>query len=152
VRESESPIILRMNQAFTRFAERIATAAGTPWAFVLAVGIISAWGLSGPLFGFSQQWQLVINSFTTIVTFLMVFVIQNTQNRDSRVLHLKLTELLRVGGSPLAAGLGHLNDTDLARLERAYREMRRRRSCGRNDRQSASIGAASCQEGEHLRS
>jgi low affinity Fe/Cu permease len=69
---------------------------GTPWAFLVAAGIILAWAISGPLFHFSDTWQLVINTGTTIVTFLMVFLIQNTQNRDSLALHLKLDELIRV--------------------------------------------------------
>jgi low affinity Fe/Cu permease len=80
---------------FTRAASRVSTAAGSPWAFLVAAGVIVAWALSGPLFGFSAEWQLVVNTGTTIVTFLMVFLIQNTQNRDSRALHLKLDELLR---------------------------------------------------------
>jgi low affinity Fe/Cu permease len=79
---------------FTRFAKWTAKMAGRPVAFVAAVGIIALWGLSGPLFGFSDTWQLVINTGTTIVTFLMVFLIQNTQNRDTLALQLKLDELI----------------------------------------------------------
>lgn len=85
-----------MKKRFQRFAEKASSAVGTAGAFGTAVGIIAAWGAVGPLFGFSQQWQLVINSFTTIVTFLIVFLIQNTQTRDFRILQLKLTDLLRI--------------------------------------------------------
>ena len=80
---------------FTRAASRVSTAVGSPWAFLIAAGVIVAWAITGPLFNFSSDWQLVVNTGTTIVTFLMVFLIQNTQNRDSRALHLKLDELLR---------------------------------------------------------
>jgi len=81
--------------AFSRFASRMSEWMGAPWAFLAAVLVIVVWFLTGPFFGFSTDWQLVINSGTTIVTFLMVFLIQNTQNRDARAIHLKLDELLR---------------------------------------------------------
>jgi low affinity Fe/Cu permease len=84
-----------MNDLFRKFAQNTSNAAGTPWAFLLAVAVIIIWAVSGPIFGFSDTWQLVINTGTTIVTFLMVFLIQNTQNRDAVALHLKLDELLR---------------------------------------------------------
>jgi len=80
---------------FTRAASAVSTAAGSPWAFLTAAGVVLVWAVTGPIFNFSSDWQLVINTGTTIVTFLMVFLIQNTQNRDSRALHLKLDELLR---------------------------------------------------------
>jgi len=80
---------------FAEIARRAAIALGSVWAFTGAVALVVLWLLSGPLFGFSDAWQLVINTGTTIVTFLMVFLIQNTQNRDSRALHLKLDELIR---------------------------------------------------------
>ena len=73
----------------------MSNAVGSPWAFLIAAGVVLVWAISGPIFNFSSDWQLVINTGTTIVTFLMVFLIQNTQNRDSRALHLKLDELLR---------------------------------------------------------
>ena len=84
-----------MNNAFRRFAHAAAATMGTPWAFLVALAVIVGWAVTGPVFGFSDTWQLVINTGTTIVTFLMVFLIQNTQNRDARALHLKLDELLR---------------------------------------------------------
>jgi low affinity Fe/Cu permease len=80
---------------FTRFANSAARATGHPWAFMLAVIVVAVWGITGPVFGFSDTWQLVINTGTTIITFLMVFLIQNTQNRDSAAIHLKLDELIR---------------------------------------------------------
>jgi low affinity Fe/Cu permease len=76
-------------------ASSVANLVGSPWAFLVAVAVIAAWALTGPLFGFSSDWQLIVNTGTTVVTFLIVFLIQNTQNRDSRAIHLKLDELLR---------------------------------------------------------
>ena len=84
-----------MNEFFRHFAETTAKAVGSPWAFVGALATIAIWASSGPLFDYSDTWQLVINAGTTIVTFLIVFLIQNTQNRESRIVHLKLDELLR---------------------------------------------------------
>jgi len=84
-----------MNNLFRQFAQRTSGAAGSPWAFLLAVTVVVVWAITGPLFGFSDTWQLVINTGTTIVTFLMVFLIQNTQNRDAVAIQLKLDELLR---------------------------------------------------------
>ena len=84
-----------MNELFRKFAQHTSNATGTPWAFLLAVAVVVVWAVTGPLFGYSDTWQLVINTGTTIVTFLMVFLIQNTQNRDAVALHLKLDELLR---------------------------------------------------------
>ncbi len=80
---------------FSLFAKSIADWAGRPVTFAVAAGLVVAWALSGPLFGFSDTWQLVINTSTTIITFLMVFVIQNSQNRDSEAVHVKLDELIR---------------------------------------------------------
>jgi low affinity Fe/Cu permease len=79
---------------FTRFTTAVATALGRPWVFVLALIVLLAWGVSGPLLGFSDTWQLVINTSTTIVTFLMVFIIQNTQNRDNMALNIKLDAIM----------------------------------------------------------
>lgn len=81
--------------AFTKFADKVARAAGTPWAFIACVLLVLAWGATGPVFGYSETWQLVINTGTTIVTFLMVFLIQNTQNRDNAAMQAKLDELVR---------------------------------------------------------
>jgi low affinity Fe/Cu permease len=92
---TETPAPSGISHWFTRAASATATTMGSPWAFLLAVGIILAWALSGPIFNFSSDWQLLVNTGTTIGTFLMVFLIQNAQNRDARAMHLKLDELLR---------------------------------------------------------
>ena len=84
-----------MHDAFRKIADHAAHALGTPWAFISALTIIVIWLFTGPVFHFSDTWQLVINTGTTIITFLMVFLIQNTQNRDARAIHLKLDELIR---------------------------------------------------------
>ena len=84
-----------MNDLFRKFSHHTSEAAGSSWAFVIAMLTIVVWAMSGPVFHFSDTWQLVINTGTTIVTFLMVFLIQNTQNRDAQALHLKLDELIR---------------------------------------------------------
>jgi low affinity Fe/Cu permease len=88
---------MRISDQFSRFANGVSWAAGKPLVFILALSFILVWAISGPLFGFSQQWQLVVNTATTIITFLMVFVLQNTQNRDGQALHAKLDELILVG-------------------------------------------------------
>jgi low affinity Fe/Cu permease len=110
-----------MTRIFRKFAERVANAAGTPWAFTGALAILVSWGASGPVFGFSEHWQLIINSFTTIVTFLMVFIIQNTQNRDFKAMQIKLDALL-AANEKVPKGLlnlHNLEDDELDRLERA---------------------------------
>src|SRR5213593_4979644 len=80
---------------FSRAASRIADFTGRPWAFLAAILVIMVWAVTGPVFGFSDTWQLLINTGTTVATFLMVFLIQNTQNRDAKAIHLKLDELIR---------------------------------------------------------
>ena len=84
-----------MQEAFRRLAQHTASAVGSPMAFIAALGVVLVWAVTGPIFGFSDTWQLVINTGTTVVTFLMVFLIQNSQNRDARAIQLKLDELLR---------------------------------------------------------
>jgi len=112
---------------FSRFAKWTAHTTGHPLAFVLATLTISIWLISGPFFGFSDTWQLVINTGTTIVTFLMVFLIQNTQNRDSAAVHLKLDELIRnVSGAHNALlDLEELTEADLDRLRSQYESLGR---------------------------
>jgi len=83
-----------VNELFRKFAQKTSAVVGSPWAFIIAALIILTWAITGPAFGFSDTWQLVINTGTTIVTFLMVFLIQNTQNRDARAIHLKLDEII----------------------------------------------------------
>jgi low affinity Fe/Cu permease len=100
---------------FTRFAKWTARATGHPSAFICAVSVIVTWAVTGPIFGFSDTWQLVINTGTTIVTFLMVFLIQNTQNRDSQALQVKLDELIRVmkGAHNALLNLEELDEKEL---------------------------------------
>jgi len=113
---------------FGRFATGAARAMGHPLAFLLAVLIVVGWASTGPLFGFSDTWQLVINTSTTIVTFLMVFLIQNTQNRDSTALQLKLDELIRAieGAHNTLLDLEELEERDLEQLRNVYEELARR--------------------------
>jgi low affinity Fe/Cu permease len=115
-----------MREAFRKFAAATARVVGSPWIFVLAVLLIVGWGLSGPLFGFSDTWQLVINTTTTIVTFLMVFLIQNTQNRDSEAIHLKLDELIRAVQTARTrlVDLEDLSDDQLATLREEFQRLR----------------------------
>jgi len=108
---------------FTAFAQKTAQLAGRPGTFMLATAVIVVWGVTGPLFGYSDTWQLVINTGTTIVTFLMVFLIQHTQNRDSLAFQVKLDELiikLHGAGNELA-GAEDLCDEDLEKLHETYR-------------------------------
>lgn len=112
---------------FRRFARGVALAVGSPAAFVAALAVVAAWGLSGPLFHYSDTWQLTINTGTTIVTFLMVFVIQNTQNRDSQAVQLKLDELIRAVQEARneLVDLEDLPDEELRRLQVQFEALRR---------------------------
>jgi len=115
-----------MSEIFRKFAQRISTLVGTPVAFALAVFIILVWIATGPMFGFSNTWQLIINTGTTIVTFLIVFLIQNTQNRSDEATQLKLDELIKAAGSARKEliDLEDLSDKELDRLEKQFRAMR----------------------------
>lgn len=114
-----------MNRLFTKIAGRAAALAGKPLTFILALSCVIVWAATGPLFGFSEVWQLVINTATTIVTFLMIFLVQNTQNRDASALQAKIDELLRAvdGARREFIGIEHLTDVEIekirARLEKA---------------------------------
>jgi low affinity Fe/Cu permease len=110
---------------FTRFARWTSRKAGTPVAFATAAGVIVVWGVTGPLFGFSDTWQLVINTGTTIVTFLMVFAIQNSQNRDSEAIQVKLDELIRAidGAQNRLLDLEELEESEIERLRKQYRQL-----------------------------
>ena len=107
-------------------AEWISSAAGSPWACLIATALILGWLLTGPIFHYSDTWQLVINTATTIITFLMVFLIQNTQNRDTKAIHLKLDELLRGvrGARNSLVSLEHLSDEELDKLEEEFERVR----------------------------
>jgi low affinity Fe/Cu permease len=113
---------------FSRFAGATARAVGHPLAFSAAVAVVVVWALSGPLFGFSDTWQLVINTGTTIVTNLIVFLIQNTQNRESAAIQLKLDELIRStrGAHNALLDLEELSQQDLERIRGHYEELARR--------------------------
>jgi low affinity Fe/Cu permease len=114
--------------AFNNFAKHCAAAVGSPWAFVLAVIIVMAWVATGPQFAYSDTWQLVINTGTTIVTFLMVFLIQNTQNRDAKAVHLKLDELIYGvrGARNSLIDLENLSDQELEVLQQQFERLRKR--------------------------
>jgi low affinity Fe/Cu permease len=119
---------LGIRERFRFCAHWVAEAVGSPWAFLLALLAIILWGITGPLFHFSDSWQLVVNTATTIVTFLMVFLIQNTQNRDTRAVHLKLDELLR-GVSGARTGLVNLeilSDEELDKLQHEFEQLKQR--------------------------
>jgi low affinity Fe/Cu permease len=113
---------MMMNGRFNRFAMQVARKTGHPGAFVLAVLVIAGWAVTGPMFGFSDTWQLVINTGTTIVTFLMVFLIQNTQSRDSAAMQMKLDEIIRAtaGAHNVLLDLEDRSDKDLGRLREHY--------------------------------
>jgi low affinity Fe/Cu permease len=115
-----------MAEAFRKFASKVSAATGSAWAFLVAGLIIVVWAVTGPLFRFSDVWQLVINTGTTIITFLMVFLIQNTQNRDSTAIHLKLDELLRAHDAA-RTGLVDLEDMSDEALKRFQAEFARLR-------------------------
>ena len=110
---------------FTRFARATSRQTGRPVVFMLAIVAIMAWAITGPLFRFSDTWQLVINTGTTIVTFLMVFLIQNTQNRDSEAIQIKLDELVRAmkGARNALIDLEELDDEELEKVQAAYRRL-----------------------------
>jgi low affinity Fe/Cu permease len=115
-----------MRDIFRRWAERTAHAVGTPWAFLLALATILIWGATGPYFKYSDTWQLVINTSTTIITFLMVFLIQNTQNRETRIVALKLDELLRgvEGARTGLVRLDHMSDDELETVRGEFERLR----------------------------
>jgi low affinity Fe/Cu permease len=101
-------------RTFTKFANTVSRWTGRPIVFIACISLVVLWALSGPLFGFSDTWQLIINTSTTIITFLMVFLIQNTQNRDNSAIQAKLDELIRVGDSDNEyIGIEHLTDEEL---------------------------------------
>lgn len=114
-----------MNEFFRRFSHQVAQATGSSSAFIAAFSVIVVWLLTGPIFGFSDTWQLVINTGTTIVTFLMVFLIQNAQNRDAKALHLKLDELIRAlkEARNEVIDLEEATDAEIESLEKEFRTL-----------------------------
>ena len=127
-----------MDRIFTAVANRIAAFVGQPLAFAGATGFILAWALTGPLFGFSDTWQLVVNTSTTIITFLIVFLIQNSQNRDAAAIQAKLDELIRAveGARNRFIGIEHLTEHELHEIRAALE-----RECGADADEAARGGA-----------
>ena len=120
--------LCKVSDAFRISARRSSMLLGSAWTFASAVLIIVVWGLTGPMFHYSNTWQLIINTGTTIVTFLMVFLIQNTQNRDAKAAHLKLDELIRAlkGARNELIDLENLADEDLTSLEKQFERVRKK--------------------------
>ena len=114
-----------MGETFRRAAARVACAIGSPWAFIGALVVVVVWALLGPYLDYSPEWQLVINTGTTIATFLMLFVLQNTQNRDTKAINIKLDELLRAieGARTGLAAVGDLPEEELDRIEGEFRKL-----------------------------
>ena len=132
----------KVQEGFRKFALRTSQFAGSPWIFILACLVILIWGASGPMFRFSDTWQLVINTGTTIITFLMVFLIQNTQNRDARAMHLKLDELIRAqhGARNRLVNLEEMSDTELDELHEEFQKV-----CGaRKSRHARPANGGAC--------
>ena len=120
---------MKLDKIFATFANRAAAATGSPWAFLACAALVIGWAASGPLFGFSETWQLVINTSTTIITFLMVFLIQNTQNRDGAAIQAKLDELILTSKAENAfVGIETLTAKELKELRaRCAKQARSRR-------------------------
>ena len=137
---STTTAILTRSDRFGRFAARSSHYLGSRWAFIAAIGVIVVWALTGPIFRYSDTWQLVINTGTTIVTFLMVFLIQNTQNRDARAIHLKLNELIHAvdKAKNKMIDVENLSEVELDELARTYEKIR----SSAQERQQASSNVA----------
>ena len=126
--------LARIPDLFRTFARSSAAIVGSPWAFAGAIVAVIGWAALGPLYHYSDTWQLVINTGTTIVTFLMVFLMQNTQNRDTKAIHLKLDELLRgvKGARTRLVRLEGLSETELAELEQEFEALKRLKETGKH--------------------
>ena len=124
--EASGSFFCIVSDAFRVFARRSSAILGSAWAFTAAILIIVVWAATGPTFHYSDTWQLIINTGTTIVTFLMVFLIQNTQNRDAKAVHLKLDEIIRAikGARNELVDLEELSDEDLKKLEQQFQRIR----------------------------
>ena len=131
-----------MRKIFTAFATKTSQIVGSPWSFLAAFLIVIAWGVTGPLFNFSDTWQLVINTGTTIITFLMVFLIQNTQNRDAKAMHLKLDELISATKAARneMIDIEELSDDKLQEIAAYYK--RKREECDDEDVKAVATDAA----------
>lgn len=122
----ETTTLVTRSDHFARFAARSSHYLGSRWSFIAAIGVILVWAVTGPFFRYSDTWQLVINTGTTIVTFLMVFLIQNTQNRDARAIHLKLNELIHAvdKAKNKMIDVENLSDLELDELAKTYEKIR----------------------------
>jgi low affinity Fe/Cu permease len=125
MKRETTPAELTIRERFRRFAHRASLVLGSPWAFFTACVVVLVWACTGPIYRYSNTWQLVINTGTTIVTFLMVFLIQNTQNRDTRALHLKLDELIRAmkGARNKLVNLEEMSDEELDELQKQFQHV-----------------------------
>jgi len=130
--------LAEVRHVFQRFAHQTSLAVGSAWTFFLAIAIVVVWATTGPIFHFSDTWQLVINTGTTIVTFLMVFLIQNTQNRDAKAIHLKLDELIRSkrGARNTLVDLENCTDEELEEIESEFKRVRSRANRKKADHQA----------------
>jgi low affinity Fe/Cu permease len=148
--ERQRDFFCAVSDAFRVFARRSSIILGSAWAFAGAVLVIAVWLITGPTFHFSDTWQLIINTATTIITFLMVFLIQNTQNRDAKAVHLKLDELIRAitDARNELVDLEDLSDEELKKLEEQFRRMRTR---AENDETSPSRHAEPAESAKHAR-
>jgi low affinity Fe/Cu permease len=117
----------KINDLFRAFSRNTASAVGSAWAFIIAITVVIVWAATGPIFNFSDTWQLIINTGTTIVTFLMVFLIQNTQNRDGKAIQLKLDELIRAlqGARNKLVDLEDLSDEELKKLQEEFERLQK---------------------------
>jgi low affinity Fe/Cu permease len=124
---------MQMSSAFSRFARHVAYVIGSPATFVVAVLGVAAWGMAGPFFGYSSSWQLLINTCTTIITFLLVVLLQHSQNHDARALHLKLDELIRSvrPARNQLVNLEQLSDAELDELQAEFEAIRSKASRGK---------------------
>lgn len=125
-----------MNDLFHKFAHGVSNIVGTSWVFIIAVTIVVVWAATGPMFDYSDTWQLVINTGTTIITFLMVFLIQNTQNRDAKAIHLKLDELIRgvKGARTELVDLEELSDKELEKLQEEFQRLHNEKSAAKKSK------------------
>jgi low affinity Fe/Cu permease len=126
---------MTLNESFRRFSAHAASVLGSPWLFVINVVLILIWLVSGPFFHFSDTWQLLVNTATTVFTYLAVFLIQNTQNRDAKAVHLKLDELISsvAGARNRLVDLEDLSDEELAQLQDQFRKLRQRAKQNKED-------------------
>lgn len=127
----------KVNEFFAKFTSVIASAMGHAWVFVAALVVLIIWGLSGPLLGFSDTWQLIINTSTTIITFLMVFIIQNTQNRDNMAINLKLDAMMKKMGIEAEGLLKAEKESDRHLEKRVKTEQNKRDKTAKNRRRTA---------------